>query len=569
MSVPNREDHARPVLPQLRLDDLLTELQSRLATVLTTRDRMHGLLEAIVSIGRDLELETVLRSIVEAATTLVDARYGALGVIGEDDGLVQFITVGVTQEQIDALDHWPHGLGILGLLIKQPQLIRLADLSEHPESSGFPANHPPMRRFLGVPIRVRDAVFGNLYLTDRTDGEEFDEDDESVVSALATAAGVAIENARLYQEARRRERWLEANAEVSTALLSGTDPDDVLHLVVRRAREICDADLATVALAHEAEEELAVKAVDGRYADELRGRRTPLDDTLAGRVYRTGTSLASPGAEGEARPSGIATGVPLGPVLVVPLGAGTAARGVVSVANVPGRLPFAEPTRRLLETFAAQAAVALELAERRRDVERLVVFEDRDRIAKDLHDTVIQRLFAIAMTLMSAIKITEKPDVAVRVQRAVDDLDDTIRQIRSTIFALQASADDEPALRVRLFGVIDGARESLGFAPAVRFDGPLDTIVDETVGDHLVAVLREALSNAARHAHASTVDVTVAAGSDVLLRVADDGVGLTDGGRRSGLANLDDRARRLGGTFDVRSGDTGGTVLEWRVPLTT
>ncbi|GLY86742.1 histidine kinase [Actinoallomurus iriomotensis] len=561
MSIPNPpgEDRARPVLPQLRLDDLLTELQSRLATVLTTRDRMHGLLEAIVSIGGDLDLATVLRSIVEAATTLVDARYGALGVIGENDGLVQFITVGVTQEQIDALDHWPHGLGILGLLIKQPRPIRLADLSKHPESYGFPANHPPMRRFLGVPIRVREEVFGNLYLTEKADGEEFDDEDESVVSALAAAAGVAIENARLYQEARRRERWLEANAEVSTALLSGTEPDEVLHLVVRRAREICDAELATVALAHEATEELEVRAADGRHADEFRHLRTPFDDTLAGRVYRTGTSLASLDAGDEA----------LGPVLVVPLGAGTAARGVLSVANAPGEVPFAEPVRRLLETFAAQAAIALELAERRRDVERLVVFEDRDRIAKDLHDTVIQRLFAIAMTLMSAIKITKKPDVAVRVQRAVDDLDDTIRQIRSTIFALQTSADDEPALRARLFGVIDGAGESLGFAPAVRLDGLLDTVVDEATGDHLIAVLREALSNVARHAHASRVDVTVAAGSDLLLRVADDGVGLGATSRRSGLANLDDRARRLGGTFDVRSGETGGTVLEWRVPLTS
>jgi len=195
---------ARPVLPQLRLDDLLTELQTRLATVLTTRDRVHGLLEAIVSIGGDLELETVLRRIIEAASTLVDARYGALGVIGEDDRLVQFITTGVTQEQIDALEHWPHGLGILGLLIKDPRPLRLADLTAHPESYGFPENHPPMRRFLGVPIRVRGEVFGNLYLTEKTDGEEFDDDDQNIVSALATAAGVAIENARLHQEARRR-----------------------------------------------------------------------------------------------------------------------------------------------------------------------------------------------------------------------------------------------------------------------------------------------------------------------------------------------------------------------------
>jgi signal transduction histidine kinase len=555
------------VLPQLQLDDLLAELQSRLATVLSTRDRVRALLEAIVSIGADLKLETVLRSIIEAATKLVEARYGALGVIGEDDRLTQFITAGVTQEQIDALEHWPHGLGILGLLIKDPRPIRLADLSEHPESYGFPANHPPMRRFLGVPIRVRDEVFGNLYLTEKAGGEEFDDDDENVVIALATAAGVAIENARLYQDARRRESWLQASAEVSTALLSGTDPADVLDLVVRRAREMCDADLATIALANDVSEELDVQAADGLYAETLEHVRVPFDESLGGEVYRTGSSLVLLDADEEVRKSGIPPRVPLGPVLIVPLGVGTEASGVLTVANVPGHAAFGEPVRRLLETFAAQAAIALELAERRRDAERLVVLEDRDRIAKDLHDTVIQRLFAIAMTLMSAIKITQKRDVRVRVQRAVDDLDDTIRQVRSTVFALQATGEDEPTLRSRLYGVVEDATESLGFAPAVRLDGLLDTVVDDTTGDHLTAVLREALSNAARHAHARRVDVSVVAGVDLVLRVADDGVGIPATGRRSGLANMASRAKSLGGEFDARPGETGGTVLEWRVPL--
>jgi signal transduction histidine kinase len=549
------------VLPQLRLDDLLTELQSRIATVLTTRDRVNGLLEAIVSIGGDLDLETVLRSIVEAATTLADARYGALGVIGEGDRLSRFITVGVTQEQIDALEHWPHGLGILGLLIKDPRPIRLADLSAHPESYGFPANHPPMRRFLGVPIRVRDEVFGNLYLTEKAGGGEFDDDDENVVSALATAAGVAIENARLYQEATRRERWLQATAEVSTALLSGTDPDEVLGLVARRAREICDADLATVALVEA--EEFVIRAADGGQAEALDDMRSPIAGAMAGRVFRSGTSLTIPDA-GESAPHPC---IPLGPALMVPLGVGTSARGVLSVANVPGGPAFGEPAQRLLETFAAQAAIGLELAERRRDAERLVVLEDRDRIAKDLHDTVIQRLFAIAMTLMSVIKITQRRDVAVRVQRAVDDLDDTIRQIRSTIFALQTSPDDEQTLRSRLYGVIDGVAEGLGFAPAVKLDGLLDTVVDDATAEHLVAVLHEALSNVARHAHATRVDVSVVAADDLLLCVTDDGVGVPETGRRSGLANMAARAKSLGGEFGVRPGDGRGTVLEWRVPL--
>jgi signal transduction histidine kinase len=553
------EERARLVLPQLRLDDLLTELQSRLSAVLTTRDRVHGLLEAIVSIGSDLDLETVLRSIVEAATGLVDARYGALGVIGENDRLTQFITAGVTQEQIDALEHWPHGLGILGLLIEDPRPLRLADLTAHPASYGFPPNHPPMRRFLGVPIRVRDEVFGNLYLTEKAGGEEFDEEDESVVSALATAAGVAIENARLYQDARRRERWLQASAEISTALLSGADLGEALRLIVRRAREICDADIAAVALQDTVSGDLVVRAADGRQAEMVGGAGTPLDD-VGDQVFRSGISQAVADA-GENDP------VPFGPALVVPLGAERAVRGVLSVANSPGKPGFGPAAQRLLETFAAQAAIALELAERRRDAERVVLLEDRDRIAKDLHDTVIQRLFATAMTLMSAIKITQKRDVAVRVQRAVDDLDETIRQIRSTIFALQISPDDEQTLRTRLHDVVDAAAESLGFAPAVRFEGLLDIVVDDATAENLIAVLQEALSNVTRHARATRVDVTLTAGSELLLRVTDNGVGIGGSGRRSGLANMEARAKQLGGAFDVRAADGGGTLLEWRVPL--
>lgn len=560
---PPGDEHSRLALPQLRLDDLLGELQTRLNAVLATRDRVHALLEAVVSIGSDLDLETVLRRIVEASTTLVDARYGALGVIGEGGRLVQFITVGVTEEEIAAIGNWPHGRGILGLLIKDPRPLRLPDLAAHPESTGFPANHPPMHGFLGVPIRVRDEVFGNLYLTEKSGGGEFDEDDESVVAALATAAGVAIENARLYQDARRRERWLEASAEVSTSLLSGTGSGDVIAVVAERARQICDADLAWVAVADSGE--LSVEAASGAQAAELRGLRVPVEGSAAGRVYRSGRPLVRVDADDEVRLIHIPGTVRIGPALIVPLGLGATARGVLVVASEPGKPVFGEPVRRLLEPFAAQAAVALELADRRRDAERLVVLEDRDRIAKDLHDTVIQRLFATAMTLMSAIKITEKRDVAVRVQRAVDDLDDTIRQIRSTIFALQTTT--EQTLRTRVHGIVDGATEALGFAPAVRLDGLLDTVVDEVTGDNVLAVLQEALSNAARHARATHVSVTLGVRGDLLtLRVEDDGVGIPEGGRRSGLRNMAGRAAALGGTFEVRPREGGGTVLDWQAP---
>jgi signal transduction histidine kinase len=556
------------ILPQLQLDDLLSELQSRLEAARSTRDRVHALLEAVVSIGSELDLESVLRRITEAATTLVDARYGALGVIGEEgEHLVQFVTVGVSDEEIEAIGHWPHGHGILGLLIREPRSLRLPDLGHHTASSGFPSNHPPMRTFLGVPIRVRDEVFGNLYLTEKAGGGQFEEEDEVVVIALATAAGVAIENARLYQETRRRERWLEASAEISTALLSGTDPHEVTILVAQRAQEIAEADLATVALVDEGSRQFVVEAARGEGADHVEGLRVPLEHSVAGPVYTDGTSLRLVDGEKATREANLPTRMPIGPLLVVPLGLGSSARGVLSVVNPPGGALFSEGTQRLLEAFAGQAAVALELAERRRDAERLVLLEDRDRIAKDLHDTVIQRLFATAMGLMAAIKITQKREVAVRVQRAVDDLDDTIRQIRSSIFALQGPETDETSLRSRVHALADRAAEHLGFAPSVRLDGLLDTSVDEEIGEQLLAVVREALSNVARHAHATETFLSIDVGDDVTVRVQDNGVGITEGGRRSGLRNVEARAEDLGGTCTAGRRPEGGTVLVWRVPL--
>ena len=561
-------ERARLVLPELKLDDLLTELQSRLDTARATRDRVHALLEAVVSIGGELELETVLRRIAEAAATLADARYGALGVIGEEgERLVRFVTTGVSEEEIASIGHWPHGRGILGLLIREPRPLRLPDLTEHPDSSGFPANHPPMRTFLGVPIRVRDEVFGNLYLTEKAGGGAFDQDDEVVVTALASAAGVAIENARLYEETRRRERWLDASREISTALLSGTDPHEVTALVAQRAQEIADAGTALVTLVEGGGTEFLVEAAHGAGVAELTGMRIPLDRSLAGPVFTEGVTLRLADGGKAAQEADVPSRVPMGPLLAVPLGVGASARGVLSVLNPPGGAVFSAATQRLLEAFAGQAAVALELADRRWDAERLTLLEDRDRIARDLHDTVIQRLFATAMGLMATMKITQKREVAVRVQRAVDDLDDTIRQIRSSIFALQGP--EEEALRTRLHSLVDAATEQLGFAPSVRLDGLLDTEVDEETGEHLLAVVREALSNVARHARASETSVRIDVDDEVTVLVEDNGVGIPEGGRRSGLRNICERAEELGGSCTAEPRPGGGTILLWRVPLKT
>src|SRR6266516_1848160 len=239
--VESAEPH--PILPQLRLDDLLAELQGRLQAVLNTRDRVHGLLEAVVAVGSNLELEAVLRRIVEAAVTLADARYGALGVIGEDGRLADFIPVGMDEGTIAGIDHWPEGRGLLGLLIKDPNPLRLAEIASHPHSSGFPDGHPPMRTFLGVPIRIRDEVYGNLYLTEKRDGAAFDEEDETLVTALSAAAGVAIENARLFDAAQQALNLkLPAGESVSGEVLATGRPvtvEDFRHddRVAKVARE--------------------------------------------------------------------------------------------------------------------------------------------------------------------------------------------------------------------------------------------------------------------------------------------------------------------------------------------
>jgi signal transduction histidine kinase len=556
----------------MRLDELLAELQARLEAVLAARDRTHALLEAVVAIGSDLELPTMLRRMVEAATTLVDATYGALGVIGEGgNNLIEFVPVGLSDEEIRRMEHWPHGLGLLGLLIKEPEPLRLSDISKHSESYGFPPGHPPMRTFLGVPIQVRGEAFGNLYLTEKRGGAEFDEEDESIVIALATAAGVAIENARLYDEVWRRERWLDASSEVTRALLTGTDRGEVFSLVARRAREMTEAGTAGMALS-EGEGEgaaLVVEAADGAYAGEIRGLRFPVDGSLPGQVMRERRAASLGSARGDASLAEALGATPIGPTLIVPLGAGEPVRGVLMVARAEGNPPFTAATGRMVQAFAEQAAVVLELAERRRDAERMTMLEDRDRIAKDLHDLVIQRLVATGISLSGAARLTTRPEVASRIQHTIDDLDDTIRQIRSTIFALQSPPGEHLAgLRSQILAVVRGAEDSLGFPPSVSMEGLLDTAVPEDVGEHLLAVLGEALSNVARHARADRVVITVEARADLMLRVVDNGVGFTAAGeRRSGLRNMAARAESLGGEFSVGPREQGGTVVEWRAPL--
>ena len=561
------EPDAQPILPQLRLDDLLAELQSRLQAVLATRDRVHALLEAVVAIGGNLDLEVVLHKIVEAAASLVRARYGALGVIGPGRQLAEFIPVGLDDEQIESIAHWPQGLGILGRLISDPRPLRLADLTADPDSAGFPAGHPPMRSFLGVPIRIRDEVYGNLYLTEKEGGGTFDEEDETLLVALAAAAGVAIDNARLYEEARRQERWLRASAEVTHELLSGTESTQVLALVTTQALEMSGADLVALAVPTGDGQRLVNTHAAGEGASKALGLVLPGSESLSGQVIATGKPMIVEDFGMDERVHPVAReNMPLGRAVLLPLGAPGNVRGVLTLGRDPGSPPLTQQAMEMVTTFAAQAGIALELAGHRQDSERLAVLQDRDRIARDLHDLVIQRLYATGMSLQGAVPLITRPEVADRVGSAVDALDETIREIRSAIFSLQSHSDvKRHGLRAKILEVVEEMTVPLGFAPSLRLVGPLDDDVPAEAGEHLLGALREALSNAARHAGASKVEVSVECGSDLVLRVRDNGKGIGSITRRSGLANLAERASGLGGVLRVGPGENGGTDLEWRV----
>ncbi|MCF2533169.1 GAF domain-containing sensor histidine kinase [Yinghuangia soli] len=560
-------------IPRMRLDELLDELQAHIGVVRSSRDRVHTLLEAVLAVGSDLDLETVLRRIVESAVSLVDAQYGALGVIGDEESLSRFLPVGMDPETIAKIGPFPAGRGILGLVIRDPHPIRLHELAEHADSYGFPPNHPPMHTFLGVPVRIRDEVFGNLYLTEKRGGADFDEDDEAVLRTLAAAAGVAIDNARLYDEARRREQWLSAASELTRSLLSGAAPSDALRAFAATVREMAGADLVTIAVPVPGTDDLVVDAADGESAEDVRGLVLTGGATLAGKVYSSGETAVSDNLSADPRVQD--PGINdiyghYGPAFMLPLGTPENVRGVLQVMSHQGRAPFSDSTIAMVTGFAGHAGLALEIAERRRDAELLTVFQDRDRIARDLHDVAIQRLFASGMTLQGVTRIVGRADAAEMIMKTVDDLDETIRLIRSTIFSLKARERTAgTGLRARILQLADEAVGSLGFAPTLRLEGLLDTRVPEELADHVMSVLREALSNTARHAQASRVEVSVEATADqVTVRVTDNGTGIpAERTRSSGLANLETRAAELHGTFGVASGANGtGTALTWQVP---
>lgn len=508
----------------------------------------RSLLQAVSAVSSDLDLDLALTRIVEAATALTDARYGALGVLGNDGELVEFVTTGIDEETRALIGDLPRGRGILGVIIEDPSGLRLADLSAHPSSVGFPPNHPPMTSFLGMPVRIRGIVFGNLYLTEKAGGGPFTEEDEHLVEELARTAGYVVSNARSFALSERRRQWLEASAELAEQLQPPVDPTAALAQIVATARRVSRAHAVALWSSLGAEHDTVSVAPD---AD---------GDRVARLLARTRDEVQPGSQVSTARVDGTS-------VVVVPLRSHLAPVTALVALGPPDSALQDVQERDLLAGFADQVALSLDRTQALSDRQELALISDRERIARDLHDIVIQRLFATGLQLQGVAAMSSGSPVGERLDGAVADLDDTIRAIRGTIFELQDRRGD--SLRADVRGLVKEYVPVLGFSPTVRTSGPVDTAVPADVRAQLLAVLREAVSNVARHALADSAEVdVVVAGDQLELRVADDGVGLPDDVVESGLRNARRRADDLGGTLEVSAVGERGTRLVWRVPLT-
>ena len=550
---------AFPDVPRLELEQLLVQLVDRAGDVLATQGRLRGLLRANALVARDLSLPVLLRQIVSAARDLLGARYAALGVLGRDGELEQFVHAGMDEAQVAAIGDLPRGRGVLGLLISAPDPIRLASLSAHPAAAGFPAGHPPMGSFLGVPVRIGEEVFGNLYLTERTAGGEFSADDEELAIALAAAAGAAIANARRYAESEQRRRWLDASAQL-TPLLLAENRERSHALISGHAAIAADADFAVLTVPGDPGEVIVTGAA-GPLAAGLMNRTAPLAGSLAGQVVSSGKPGLVTGDRLQAPTA--ALGAAIGPLIAVPLAAGEQVLGALLLGRTAARPGFTESDLGMAASFAAHAAVAMELARARADQVLLAQAEDHERIAGDLHDHVIQELFALGMKLQGHAARSD-PATAARVNGYIDTLDDVIKKIRASIFGLQQPTQAPIALQARVLEIIDEHAPQLGFTARASFVGAPGPGVDETLAHDILAVTREALSNCARHAHATAVTVALTVQDGLItLDITDNGRGLGTPTRSSGLASMRRRAENNGGNLQITAPPGGGTRLTW------
>ena len=532
-------------------------------------DRKDVLLEVGLTLASELSLPIVLQRIVDLAAQVTDARYGALGVIGEGGELVEFITTGLSAKHRRAIGSLPRGKGILGLLINEPRSIRIAKIGNHPKSVGFPANHPPMSSFLGAPVQAMGKVFGNIYLTEKRSAAQFSEEDEESLVILATQAGVAIANATLYAESHQRERWLGALRAITNDILAGSDADSLLASIAEHARDLAGADSATVLTAGSTPDQLVVTAAVGRYAAHVLGQSVPAAKSISGEVMESGRPLVTEDAAAHrhAYQPIIRLGR-VGPAIFVPLSARGQATGALMVANVIGGRHFDQGTVQLVETFAAQAAVATEYARAQTDLRRLGLMEERERIAKELHDGIIQSLFAVGMNLQSTALLSSSPDTAARVESAVGELDRVIRDLRNYIFGLRPGilADRQ----------LDQALEAIGEEVGSTAHIPIEVEVDAALSaalssrsHEIVQLTREALSNITRHARAGRATVRLSRrGVKAVLAIEDDGIGFDGRGASAGngLRNMRERVAAMGGTMSITSAKGKGTTLQFTFP---
>lgn len=554
-------------LSQLRLRELLADVQDRVTHITDDRDRVDRLVEAILSVTDVPDLPETLHKIVRAAVSLVDARYGALRVLGYGEELSEFTYHGIDDHTRTMIGPLPQGRGVLGVLISESKPLRLGNRSTRPASVGLPPHRPPTRGFLGVPVQV----FGNLYLTEKADGQAFSDDDEVIVQALADAAGIAIENARRYEQANTRQPWLEAIGQIATQLLGGDDPGAALQIVAENAWMLTGADCAFIAVPDDPDvpsdevTDLVVSVVAGTAADHMIGRRQSLAGSSSGEAFRTRSPL---NIDRLAVDPGLTDTLRYGPALVLPLRVRQQVTGVLVVMRFEGASSFTDEQLASTSAFADRAAVALQLAHTQHRVREAAILGDRDRIARDLHHQVIQQLFALGMSLQGTMQRIHSPDIRARLTDVVDGLQGTISAIRSAVFDLNGGNPASERLRRRLDTVIAEITADAGSQTIVRVSGPL-SVLPSVLADHAEAVLREALTDAVKHSHARTITVDIRVADELTISVTDDGTGIPDTpSRRSGLADLAARARASIGTFTLQRIDTGGTHLRWSAPFT-
>ena len=551
---------------QLRLRELLAEVQDRVDHIIERRDRLDGLVEAMLMVTAGLDLDRTLQTIVETATKLVDARYGALGIRGEGHQIVDFVLAGMGEAELAEIGRAPQGIGVLGVLLDDPKSIRLDEISNHPASVGFPPNHPPMHTFLGVPIRIREEIYGNLYLTEKAGGRPFSDDDEVLVEALAAAAGIAIDNARLYEQSRAQQAWIEATRDIATQLLAGDEPIHVLRRIASDVLRLSQAEGAFIATAAvtDTEDQSAAQlvVVDAVGAASIPALAPTISaDSVLGRAFAGQRPCRLAEIDDRAMIDQLMPDT--GPAMVIPARANVA--GIVVLLRRRGAPEFSKDQVDMMAAFTDQAAVAWQLAVSQRRMHELEVISERDRIARDLHDHVIQRLFAVGLTLQGAIPRARAPEVQQRLADIVDELQNVIQEIRTTIFDLHGGNSGTTRLRQRISDAV-AAFSRDGLRVGVHFVGPL-SVVDAVLADHAEAVVLEAVSNAVRHAGARTISVTIRVEDELTVEVADDGCGIPPDITPSGLTNLCDRAGQLGGTMSVTDAAGGGTLLRWSVPL--